>query len=72
MQLVVNPTLTTSGSMITTLYLLKIAGCNSSKALVLAAMPEGIAVLEKDYSDVELYSASFHQCLDKKATLCRV
>ncbi len=58
MPLVVDPMLATGGSMIATLDLLKKAGCNSIKVLVLVAVPEGVAALEKAHPDVELYTAS--------------
>ncbi|NIG88171.1 MAG: uracil phosphoribosyltransferase [Serratia symbiotica] len=66
MALVVDPMLATGGSMIATLDLLKKAGCNSIKVLVLVAVPEDIAALEKAHPDVELYTASIDQYLDEK------
>ncbi|QLH64381.1 uracil phosphoribosyltransferase [Serratia symbiotica] len=66
MALVVDPMLATGGSMIATLDLLKKAGCNSIKVLVLVAVPEGIAALEKAHPDVELYTAPIDQYLDEK------
>lgn len=56
MALVVDPILATGGSMIASLDLLNKAGCNSIKVLVLVAVPEGIAALEKAHPDVELYT----------------
>lgn len=66
MALVVDPMLATGGSMIATLDMLKKAGCNSIKVLVLVAVPEGIAALEKAHPDIELYTASIDQYLNKK------
>ncbi|MBK4784363.1 MAG: uracil phosphoribosyltransferase [Pantoea sp. Pent] len=70
MALVVDPMLATGGSMIATIDLLKKAGCNSIKVLVLVlvlvAAPEGIAALEKAHPDVELYTASIDQGLNEK------
>ena len=65
MALVVDPMLATGGSMIATIDLLKNAGCNSIKVLVLVAAPEGIAALEKAHPDVELYTASIDQGLNE-------
>jgi uracil phosphoribosyltransferase len=65
MALVVDPMLATGGSMIATIDLLKNAGCNSIKVLVLVAAPEGIAALEKAHPDVELYTASVDQGLNE-------
>ncbi|CAJ0992204.1 uracil phosphoribosyltransferase [Pantoea sp. Nvir] len=64
--LVVDPMLATGGSMVTTIDLLKKAGCTRIKVLVLVAAPEGIAVLEKAHSDVELYTASVDRGINEK------
>ena len=59
MVLVVDPMLaTTGGSMIATIDLLKQAGCQVIKVLVLVAAPEGIKALEAVHPDVELYIVS--------------
>lgn len=64
--LVVDPMLATGGSMIATVDLLKNRGCQSIKALVLVAAPEGIAALEKAHPDVEVYTAAIDDCLNEK------
>ncbi|MFI0488653.1 MAG: uracil phosphoribosyltransferase [Yersinia sp. (in: enterobacteria)] len=66
MALVVDPMLATGGSMIATIDLLKKAGCQSIKVLVLVAAPEGIKALEEAHPDVELYTASIDRCLNKQ------
>ncbi|MEY4475078.1 MAG: uracil phosphoribosyltransferase [Pseudomonadota bacterium] len=66
MALVVDPMLATGGSMIATIDLLKKAGCQSIKVLVLVAVPEGIKALEEAHPDVELYTASIDRCLNKQ------
>ena len=65
MALVVDPMLATGGSMIATIDLLKKAGCQSIKVLVLVAAPEGIKALEEAHPDVELYTAAIDQCLNE-------
>ncbi|MBR0574018.1 uracil phosphoribosyltransferase [Pasteurella atlantica] len=64
--IVVDPMLATGGSMIATIDLLKEAGCNNIKVLVLVAVPEGIAALEKAHPDIELYTASIDDHLNEK------
>ncbi len=66
MALVVDPMLATGGSMIATIDLLKKAGCNSIKVLVLVAAPEGISALETAHPDVELYTAAIDKGLNDK------
>lgn len=65
MALVLDPMLATGGSMIATIDLLKQAGCQVIKVLVLVAAPEGIAALEKAHPDVELYTAAIDQGLNE-------
>ena len=64
--LVVDPMLATGGSMISTLDLLKANGCHAIKVLVLVAAPEGLKALEAAHPDVELYTASIDDHLNKQ------
>ncbi|AKC60666.1 uracil phosphoribosyltransferase [Blochmannia endosymbiont of Camponotus (Colobopsis) obliquus] len=64
MAMVVDPMLATGGSMVATIDLLKNAGCQHIKVLVLVAAPEGIAVLEQRHPDIELYLAAIDQRID--------
>ncbi len=64
--IVVDPMLATGGSMIATIDLLKEAGCTNIKVLVLVAVPEGIAALEKAHPDIELYTASIDDHLNEQ------
>lgn len=66
MAIVVDPMLATGGSIITTIDILKKAGCNNIRVLVLVAAPEGISSLEKAHSDVILYTASVDHKLNEK------
>lgn len=63
--IVVDPMLATGGSMIATIDLLKKAGCQQIKILVLVAAPEGIKALEAAHPDVELYTASIDSHLNE-------
>lgn len=64
--LVVDPMIATGGSMIAAIDLLKNAGCQSIKVLVLIAAPEGIMALEKTHPDIELYTASIDQGINSQ------
>lgn len=64
--IVVDPMLATGGSMIATIDLLKKAGCDRIKVLVLVAAPEGIQALSKAHPDVELYTASIDDHLNEQ------
>lgn len=62
--LIVDPMLATGGSMVATIDLLKKAGCNSIRALVLVAAPEGIKKVQAAHPDVEIYTASIDSHLN--------
>lgn len=66
MAMIVDLMLATGGSIITTIDLLKKAGCNNIKILALVAAPEGISALKHSHSDVELYIASIDKKLNEK------
>ena len=53
--LVIDPMLATGGSLADAIALLKERGCKHIKVMVIVAAPEGIAKLEKEHPDVELY-----------------
>lgn len=63
--LVVDPMLATGGSMIATIDLLKAAGCQSIKVLVLVAAPEGITALSAAHPDIELFTAAIDKQLNE-------
>ncbi|MBY4676396.1 uracil phosphoribosyltransferase [Marinobacterium arenosum] len=64
--LIIDPMLATGGSMIATIDMLKKAGCNSIRALVLVAAPEGIEAVQKAHPDVELFTASIDDHLNEQ------
>jgi uracil phosphoribosyltransferase len=63
--LIVDPMLATGGSMDLTIDLLKKAGCKNIRALVLVAAPEGVEKIKTNHPDVDLYTASIDDHLDK-------
>ncbi len=63
--MIIDPMLATGGSMLATIDLLKKAGCQDIRALVLVAAPEGIAAVEKAHPDVTIYTASIDQGLNE-------
>lgn len=63
--LVIDPMLATGGSMVATIEMLKNAGCDHIKVLVLVAAPEGIKRVEDAYPDIDIYVASVDRCLNE-------
>lgn len=63
--LVIDPMLATGGSMVATIEMLKNAGCEEIKVLVLVAAPEGIKRVTDAYPDIDIYVASVDRCLDE-------
>ena len=63
--LVIDPMLATGGSMVATIEMLKNAGCDQIKVLVLVAAPEGIKLVTDAYPDIDIYVASVDRCLDE-------
>lgn len=62
--LILDPMLATGGTLSTTIDLLKEAGCTNIRGLFLVAAPEGIARIEKDHPDVQIYTASVDEKLN--------
>ncbi len=62
--LVVDPMLATGGSAVAALTFLKEHGCKSIKMLNILAAPEGVAVVEREHPDVEVYVAALDDCLN--------
>lgn len=63
--LVLDPMLATGGSASAAIAMLKQAGCRQIKGLFLVAAPEGIARLEREHPDIEIYVASIDERLNE-------
>lgn len=63
--LIIDPMLATGGSMVAAIDMLKQAGCQNIRALVLVAAPEGIAAVTQAHPDVVIYTASIDEKLDQ-------
>ena len=62
--LIVDPMLATGGSLNATIDLLKQAGCQQIKCLVLVAAPEGIAAVAARHPEVMIYTAAIDSHLN--------
>jgi uracil phosphoribosyltransferase len=62
--LIVDPMLATGGSASAAIQFLKNYGCKSIKLMNIIAAPEGIAVVEKDHPDVDIYVAAVDEKLN--------
>lgn len=64
--LIIDPMLATGASMVATIDLLKRAGAQEIRALVLVAAPEGIKRVNAAHPDVQIFTASVDQCLNEQ------
>ena len=62
--LLLDPMLATGGTASTAIKLLKNAGVKRIKLLNIISAPEGVSKIEKEYSDVEIYSAALDKGLN--------
>ncbi|MEF2145228.1 MAG: uracil phosphoribosyltransferase [Desulfovibrionaceae bacterium] len=62
--LILDPMLATGGTLMATIRLLKEAGCTNIRGLFLVAAPEGVARLEREHPDVDIYVASIDEKLN--------
>ena len=60
-----DPMLTTGGSGADAITLLKRDGVKKIKFLSIISAPEGIAKIQKEHPDVEIYTASLDECLNE-------
>lgn len=62
---VLDPMLATGGSMVAAVDMLKKAGCEDIKAIVIVAAPEGVEAMEKAHPEVEIWGAALDERLNE-------
>jgi uracil phosphoribosyltransferase len=65
--ILVDPMLATGGSASDALTMLKNRGCTNIRMVCLVAAPEGVAKLQKDHPDVDIFTAALDERLNEKA-----
>ena len=65
--IVTDPMLATGGSSCDALAMLKERGCTNIRLMCLVAAPEGIARVQKEHPDVDIYVAAVDECLNRDA-----
>ncbi len=65
--LVVDPMLATGGSASAAIQFIKDRGCKHIRMLNLIAAPEGVARVQADHPDVDIYVAAMDECLNDHA-----
>ena len=65
--IVSDPMLATGGSACDAITLLKEKGCTNIRMMCLVAAPEGIAKLQAEHPDVDIYTAAVDDCLNDNA-----
>ena len=65
--MVVDPMLATGGSASDAISMLKAKGVNSIRLMCLVAAPEGVAKVQADHPDVDIYAAGLDECLNEHA-----
>ncbi len=65
--IVTDPMLATGGSSCDALAMLKECGCNNIRLMCLVAAPEGLAKVQKEHPDVDIYTAAVDERLNNDA-----
>ncbi|MGM9761289.1 MAG: uracil phosphoribosyltransferase [Candidatus Cryptobacteroides sp.] len=65
--IITDPMLATGGSSCDAIAMLKEIGCNNIRLMCLVAAPEGIAKVQKEHPDVDIYVASVDERLNENA-----
>ena len=65
--IVTDPMLATGGSACDALDMLKERGCTNIRLMCLVGAPEGIAKVQKEHPDVDIYLAAIDKCLNSDA-----
>ncbi|WP_441002476.1 uracil phosphoribosyltransferase [Pseudocolwellia agarivorans] len=63
--IIIDPMLATGGTALATIELLKKSSCKNIKAIFLVAAPEGIALLQKNHADVDLFIGAIDDKLNE-------
>lgn len=63
--ILLDPMLATGGSASAAIQFIKDKGCTSIKLMNIIAAPEGIARIEKDHPDVDIYCGCLDECLNE-------
>ncbi|NMD38017.1 MAG: uracil phosphoribosyltransferase [Christensenellaceae bacterium] len=63
--LVLDPMLATGGSASAAISFIKARNCTNIRFVCLIAAPEGIAVVQRDHPDVDIYVAGLDECLNE-------
>ena len=63
--IIIDPMLATGGSASAAISFIKQKGVKNIKLMCLIAAPEGIARVEKDHSDVDIFAAAVDECLNE-------
>ena len=64
--LIVDPMLATGGSAAAAIDEMKKRGCTNIKLMVLLAAPEGVALIQKEHPDVDIYCGAVDEKLNEK------
>ena len=64
--IIVDPMLATGGSAVAAITEMKRRGCQNIKLMVLVAAPEGIAAVQKDHPDVDIYCGAVDEGLNER------
>ncbi|MFZ7128218.1 MAG: uracil phosphoribosyltransferase [Desulfobacterales bacterium] len=62
--LILDPMLATGGTLVSTIDMLKEAGCRQIRGLFIVAAPEGLSRVEKAHPDVDIYVAAIDERLN--------
>lgn len=65
--ILVDPMLATGGSASDALTMLKKRGCHNIRLMCLVSAPEGVAKVQADHPDVDIYTAALDECLNDHA-----
>jgi len=65
--ILLDPMLATGGSAVAAINFMKERGAKSIKLMCLIAAPEGIAAVQQNHSDVDIFVAAIDECLNENA-----